>query len=320
MIAPNGKGLGLLAADFDNRGQLSLFVANDGTPNFYFSNIAQRGQPPQFVEKAVASGLAFDRDGRSEACMGIALDDMNHDGMWEIFVTNFHKESNTFYRQQSAEFFHDETRNAGLEVPSLPFTGFGTQFLDAELDGRPDLVVLNGHIEDFRYQGIPFRMRAQFYRNIDGSHFREIAAETIGEYFSREQLGRALARIDWNRDGRTDLVATNLDTPVALLQNESERAGHFLKVRLSGVQCERDAIGAVVRVQLGDAPPLIKQLTAGDGYQASNERELIFGLGDASRVDKLIVRWPSGAEQTWQGLETDQEILIVEGRSNLYSL
>jgi tetratricopeptide (TPR) repeat protein len=315
MVGENGKGLGLLAADFDNRGQLNLFVANDGTPNFYFANEGHRGESPRFIERAMTSGLAFDGDGRSEACMGIALDDINRDGLWDLFVTNFHKESNTFYRQQSSEFFQDETRRAGLEVPSLPFTGFGTQFIDAELDGRPDLAVLNGHIEDFQYQGIPFRMRAQFYHNVDESHFVDLTHEKVGEYFAREQLGRALARIDWNRDGRPDLVATHLDTPVALLQNESEPAGHFLKVRLSGVTTERDAIGTTVRVQLRDGRTYMKQLTAGDGYQASNERVLTFGLGEAAQIDKLEVRWPSGWEQSWRDFPVDNEVLIVEGRA-----
>lgn len=312
IAAPHGKGLGLIAADFDDSGQLSLFIANDGTPNFFYKNLAQRGERPRFAEMGVESGLAFNADGRSEACMGVAFDDANRDGRWDLFVTNFHKESNTLYRQQSHQLFADETKRARLMEPSLPYTGFGTQFLDAELDGRPDLVVLNGHIDDFLYQGIPFKMRSQFFHNLNGTRFQEIPQPQVGEYFSREQLGRALARLDWNRDGRTDLIAMHLDAPAAVLQNETSPVGHFLKVYLCGVQSGRDAIGTIVRIQLGEGVTDRKQLAAGDGFHSGNERVLTFGLGEATRVEQLHVRWPSGSEQTWKDLESDAEIVLVE--------
>jgi hypothetical protein len=244
--------------------------------------------------------------------MGVAFDDLDHDGQWDLFVTNFHREGSTLYRQRSGDLFEDATSAAGLTVPSLPFTGFGTQFIDVELDGYPDLVVLNGHIEDFRHQDVPFKMRAQLFRNQSGGRFAEITAPQLGEYFQRDQLGRALATLDWDRDGRPDLVATHLDFPAALLRNESSHPGGFLKVYLVGFDSSRDGIGAVVRLRTTGGDVYQKQLVAGDGFQASNERVLHFGLGDATGIAELHVRWPSGQQRTWSGLECNRELMIRE--------
>jgi hypothetical protein len=134
----------------------------------------------------------------------------------------------------------------------------------------------------------------------------------LGAYFSRALLGRGLARLDWNRDGREDFVVSHLDAPVSLLSNQTPGAGHFIAVRLRGVVSDRDAIGATVRVAAG-ATTRVGQMTAGDGYEASNQRQLVFGLGNVAHVEKLTVRWPSGLEQTFRDLPADQEIIVVEG-------
>jgi hypothetical protein len=309
----NGKGLGVLVADFQAAGRLSLFVANDGTPNFFYANQAGPGEKPSFVEQGIVSGLALNGEGRSQACMGVAFGDLDHDGKWDLFVTNFHREGSTLYRQQSGELFADETSAAGLAAPSLPFTGFGAQSIDAELDGHPDLVVLNGHIEDFRYQDVPFKMRAQVYRNLGNGRFVEQNASQGGDYFQREQLGRALATLDWDRDGLPDLVATHLDQPAVLLRNESASPGNFLKVYLVGSSSSRDGIGAVVTLTTKAGDTFQRQIVAGDGFQASNERVLHFGLGSATKISELRVRWPSGQTQRWTGLDANRELVIREG-------
>ena len=135
------------------------------------------------------------------------------------------------------------------------------------------------------------------FHNERSGRFAELAAPQIGEYFQREQLGRALATLDWDRDGRPDLVATHLDFPAALLRNETSKPGAFLKVYLAGSDSSRDGIGAVVRLRTSSGGVFQKQLVAGDGFQASNERVLHFGLGDAASIAELHVRWPSGRER-----------------------
>lgn len=135
----------------------------------------------------------------------------------------------------------------------------------------------------------------------------------LGPYFECKRAGRAVARIDWNRDGADDVCITHVDTPAALLFNETAERGHYLSIRLRGVSCSRDAIGAVVRAR-GEGKSWFRHLTAGDGFQASNERKLTFGFGDRNAIDKLTVYWPSGFEQTVPAPELDTDVLIIEGQ------
>ena len=317
VLVPDGKGLGVLAADFQGDGLLDLFVANDTTANFYFENQTKgRGQLISLVDQALVQGLALDSEGRSQACMGVAAGDANADGLLDLFVTNFYNESNTLYEQQTEGIFIDKTRNSGLREPSFPMLGFGTQFLDGELDGFPDLVIANGHIDDWTYKNIPFKMRPQYYRNLSGERFIEVRDPSLGEYFDGEYLGRCLARIDWNRDGAEDFIVMHLDVPVSLMTNESRVRGNFLKLSFVGIASDRDAIGTTVTVKC-DGKTLVRQLTAGDGFQASNERNLIFGLGGSQLVDELLVRWPSGLQQTFAQIPVNQELLLQEGRAEL---
>src|SRR4029077_6465002 len=133
----------------------------------------------------------------------------------------------------------------------LHMLGFGTQFLDADLDGWPDLVVANGHLDDLRRVGTPFRMRGQFFANTGEGRFAELPPTQLGDYFQTEQLGRGLARLDWNRDGREDFAVSNLDTPASLVTNRTTESGHFLALQLRGVQSSRDAIGTTVSALVG---------------------------------------------------------------------
>lgn len=311
IVQPDGKGLGVLAADLSGSGRLEVFVANDGVANFHFRN--EHAGDTAFVQAALETGLAFNGDGLPEACMGIAAGDADGDGRIDLFVTNFYRESNTLYLQREAGLFMDATRRTGLHGPSLTRLGFGTQFVDGELDGSPDLFVANGHVDNAT-PGQPYAMQPQYFRNLGGGRFEE-APVLIGEYFGRACLGRSAARVDWNRDGREDVVVSHLDAPVALLTNQTFSSGRFLAIRLCGVQSARDPIGCVVRLRIGERE-WVQQLTSGDGFQASNQRQLIFGLGAEHRVDALVVDWPSGLSQTFRELDANQELVLVEGKDS----
>lgn len=317
ILVPDGRGLGILAANVQDSGKLDLFVANDMTANFFFVNRTEGGGVPRFDEEGYSRGLALDFDGRAQACMGIAAADADGNGLLDLFVTNFYRESDTLYLQQEQGIFVDSSVQCGLREPSLWTLGFGTQFIDAELDGWPDLVVGNGHVDDYRHEEIPFRMRPQYYSNRGGGRFMEVMGPSLGDYFERECLGRGLARIDWNRDGREDFVVSHLDRPVALVTNLTPNAGNFLAIELRGTTSPRDAIGTVVRV-MADDRTWTGQLTAGDGYLASNHRRLVFGLGDRAAPVTVRVRWPSGREQTFTDIPVNAEILLVEGRPRAF--
>lgn len=311
---PASNGLGIVAADLDHSGRLSLFVANDQDANFLlFNRTASPGASLRFEQQGVLAGVAFDQAGIARATMGVAAGDATGDGKLDLFVTNFYGEANTLYVQEQQGIFSDATRRANLFAAGYASLGFGTQFIDGELDGHLDLVVTNGHIDDFTHRGIPFRMKPQYLRNAGEGRFEEIDAETLGSYFQSTYLGRGLARLDWNRDGREDFAVSHIESSASLVSNEVGPAGHYLAVELRGVQSARDAIGATVALT-SQGTTWVRQLTAGDGYQASNQRRLVFGLGQRTRVDALVVHWPSTSEQIFHDLPIDADILLVEGR------
>jgi tetratricopeptide (TPR) repeat protein len=311
-LDPPRAGMGIVAADLDGSGRLSLFVANDVAANSFLINETSVDDGELVLrENALLAGLAFDRDGRAQACMGVAADDIDGNGLLDFFVTNYYEEANSLYLQTAPGVFVESSRIAGLYDASFRQLGFGTQFLDGDLDGWLDLVVANGHLDDFQYLDIPFRMRPQFFSNQSDGRFQEPPQPKSNNYFDRELLGRSVATLDWNGDGRPDFAVSHLETPVALLTNETEHTGHWLKIRLHGVLSARDAIGSTVTVQCGERV-WTRQLTAGSGYQASNEKMLLFGLADCEQIDQLIVRWPSGTMQTFDDIAPDRELTIIE--------
>lgn len=309
-----GMGLGIVALTLGDSQALSLFVANDIGANFLLVNAAAPGERPEFTDQGLTAGVAYNRHGKYEASMGIAAGDSDGDGLIDLFVTNFDDETNTLYRQKPGGLFVDDTVDSGFSKKSQPYVGWGTQFVDGDLDGWRDLILTNGHVNDLRDKGKPFQMPAQYYRNLGNGQFAEIPRNILGSYFQKNLLGRGLARLDWNGDGREDVVISHLDAPAALLTNTTQQTGQSLRLRLRATRSSRDAIGAVITVQWGDRK-LTSQLTAGDGNQSSNERQIIFGLGSNSHAQKVTVRWPSGAIQDYGLLSSQSVWMLIEGQA-----
>lgn len=303
-----GKGLAVLAADFDQSGRVSVFVGNDTTPNFFFGNESSAVGELKFSESGLLQGLALNSEGRSQATMGIACGDANGDGRFDLFITNFYEDANTLYEQQVGGFFADATRPMKLYQPSYQMLGFGTEFLDANLDGRPDLFITNGHVDQSDATGEPDRMSPQFFRN-DGGRFSELHADQLGACFATKSFGRTVARIDWNRDGRDDLCVLSLYAPVSLLTNTTTSSARSMRVRLIGTDADRDAIGTTVHVTTG-AGRQSQQLVAGDGYLTSNERSLLFAVG-GELVDVEIV-WPGGVRKKYERFPIAPSVTFVE--------
>jgi hypothetical protein len=316
---PQGRGLGIVVADFNGDQKLDLFVANDMSANFLLINDgAQSGRSLTFHDEAVLRGVAYDEFGLSQACMGVACADLNRDAIPDLYVTNFAQESNTLYLSQTEGFHQDVTQHAGLRKPSIEPLGFGTQFVDVDNDGLHDVIVLNGHIDEFANQ--QFQMKPQLFRGLADCRFSEVFANEAGAFFDQLRLGRALALLDWNRDGLVDFVATDLEQSVALCENVSSSHNKSLRVRFVGTRSNRDAIGTKVRVTVSPNDVRSFQVTAGDGYQCNNERVLRIGVGELDSVTQVEITWPSGDRSSSEEIHTNKEWIVVEGVPNWISL
>ncbi len=313
MRIPNGRGLGLVAWDFGGDGRLGLFVANDTSPNFLFINLGTgEDGVPKFREEGAVRGVAYDADGNAQACMGVAAGDANGDGQLDMYITNFFGESDTLYMQKADGFFDDRTRPFTLRDAGFWTLGFGCQFADLDGDGWDDLIATNGHVDQRSSRGDEDRMPPQVFRNLQGKRFEEIPGTKLGPFFQRRYLGRGLATLDWNRDGKTDVAISHLHSPFALVTNQTKPNGTPLVIKLVGRTGAREPTGAIVRVQT-DSRVMFRLLTAGNGYLSTNERRLVFAIPKGEQVRQLDVKWPCGTMQHWGVIKAGQEILLIEG-------
>jgi len=308
IVAPDGKGLGTLVADYDNDGWLDIYIANDGEPNFLFQNLAKTGSP-QFKRQGRDAGVSVSDRGEAEAGMGLACADFNYDGLFDIYVTNFHGESNTMYLNLGDMLFRDATKSTGLSDPTLPLLGFGAQAIDLDLDGRWELFVANGHIDDLRHRGDPWKMQAQLFRESGRGRYRDVSDEA-GAYFNNQRLGRGVVKWDWNRDNDTDLLIVHQQDAVALLDNECPEKGNALVLELVGVQSNRDAVGTRIEV-LDGASKRVYTISAGDGFFSHSERRLLLGI-DKRRNADIRIRWPNGQWSEFKNLAANQLHTLIE--------
>ncbi|MEM6469351.1 MAG: FG-GAP-like repeat-containing protein [Planctomycetota bacterium] len=300
--------LGVLITDLDSNPGNEIFIANDATPNRLW--IQDPSGELGFSEQSVVSGVAVDASRAEAACMGIASGDFDDNGRIDLHVANFWREFSSLYMQQSEGVFRDLAPRFKLDAATYAMLGFGTQAQDINRDGILDLMILNGHIEDYSMLGHSFRMPAQV---LLGSRrmFRE-PLDSCGEYFDTPRLGRSLVYLDWNSDGRMDFIAGHLASPAALLENRTPYDTRAIQIELVGTRCERDAIGSHVRLDLGNRSTHA-WLTAGDGYFGSNERVIEFAMtGDA--FQSLSITWPDGTQKTFSELPEGYRFLVIQGQ------
>ena len=312
--AETHKGLGVVIANLDGRPGNDVFVGNDKSANQLWVRDPRDGS---WSDIAVINGSAFSSGGAGTASMGIACGDFDKNATLDLHIANFQNESVCLYLNRGS-FFQDRASQYRLGVPSRSVLGFGSQALDYDNNGKLDIAVTNGHIDNYQNMSGPFQQMAQLFCN-RGPRFELVSVTDDSGYWTRAHLGRAMAKLDFNRDGQTDLVVTHLAESSALLTNETENAGHCFQLELVGTSAERDAIGARVRIDYDDDVST-DFLIAGDGYLCRNEAMLSFGLGDISKVDQLTIDWPNGTHQVFYDLEAGRRWLIVEGQVEPFSL
>lgn len=302
--------LGILCHDFTGDGRLDFYVANDGEENLLW----EQREDGAFRDAALFLGVALNGQGRAEASMGVALGDADGDGDLDLFMTHVRAQSNTFYRSSGDGAFRDDTPGAGLGVPSLRLTGFGTQFADFDHDGDLDLALVNGAVA--REGGVAasgelteYSEPAQVFAGDGAGVFTEIEA---GDLTALVAVGRGLAAGDWDRDGDLDLVVTEVGGPARLYENRSVRAGGFLVVRPE--EFTRSAPGAVVTLEFADGGSLIRPIQPEAGFLTSSEPTAHFGLPEEAEIAGLRVRWPDGAEERFPAPERDSFVTVVRGR------
>lgn len=302
--APDSYGLGVLWADHDGDGDPDIYVANDSTANFLFSNNGDG----TFTELALLAGAALSSDGKEQAGMGVDFGDFNNDGHLDLAVTNFSDDYNTLYQGLGAGQFRDVSSGARLSEPTWTKLSWGVAFADLDLDGWLDLVIADGHVypEVDRHElGVRYRQPNSAFRNLGNGTFEPVSLPGRGP-----QSSRGLAVGDIHNDGRLDLLITNLDAPPTLLKGTGTR-GHWLLLELSGSSSNRSAIGARVWLEAGGLRQL-REVRSGGSYLSHGDLRLHFGLGDHARADRITILWPSGLEQILESVTADRILHVRE--------
>jgi hypothetical protein len=306
-----GKALGVVATDVNNDGLIDLVVSNDTSPNFLFLN---RGQN-RWEEQGQKAGIAFGATGNARSGMGIDAADLDGDGWQELIVANIDHEMYSLYRNNKDGLFTDEAGRHGLAAASRLLSGWGLKFFDADNDGLVDLLIANGHPDDTiarRAPEVSYKQPLLLFRH-DGRRLQNITPRA-GPAFLKGRSARGLAIGDFNNDGHVDvLIGCNGEEPV-LLRNAAGAANHWIGVKLQGMKCNRDAIGARIKWSAGGIERS-RLKNGGGSYLSSHDPREVLGLGSASRLDWLEIKWPlpSGRVERFENLPIDRYVTLREG-------
>ena len=302
-------GLGVSTLDFDDDGWVDVYVANDSNPSALYRN----NRDGTFTDIAVSSGCAYSQDGKPQAGMGVAVGDYNRDGRMDIFKTNFAGDTSTLYANAGNGLCDDRTFASGVGR-NTRWLGWGVAFVDLDHDAWLDLFLVNGHVYPEVAQlktEAGYRQRKVVYRNRGDGRFDDVT-ERLGSPITTPEAGRGAAFADMDNDGDVDVVVNNVHDTPNLYRLDLREPQNWLTVRLVGVQSNRSAIGARVRVTAGGQTQ-VQEVRGGGSYYSQNDLRPHFGLGAAARVERLEVRWPNGLEETWSDLDANRIVTLKEG-------
>ena len=310
---PAGKNLSVGAADYDNDGWPDLFVANDGVEAYLYHNQHGKG----FKEMAAPAGMAYSSGGRLMAAMCISLGDYDNDGWLDLYVSDFQGSSDHLWHNDGRGNFDEVSDEAGITAATRNVLSFGGGFIDYDNDGRLDLFIANGHVYPEIEQASPgtrYKQVNSLFHNQGGGKFVETGGEA-GIAQQAPRAGRGVAFADFDNDGFTDILVSNNDDPPLLLHNAGNR-NHFINFRLVGTRSNRDAMGARIRILSGGTPQ-IREIAGGGSYLSQSDLRANFGLGQATHVERVEIKWPSGLTQTFHDLAADKFYLVEEGKDTL---
>jgi hypothetical protein len=255
-----------------------------------------------------------DEDGRERAGMGVDFADYDNDGWLDVAIGNFFGEPCSLYRNQHDGTFSETTWSSGVGPPTIPVLTWGTQFLDYDNDGWKDLVFVNGHVYpevDAHHLDETYAQRAFLFRNNADGTFSSKGVGA-GAVWNERWAARGAAVADYDNDGDLDIAIANVNARPVLLQNRGEHAGHWLQIDLVGRKSNRDAVGARVTLRLGDRT-LTEEVRGGGSYLSQSDRRVHFGIGQATLVDTIDIKWPSGSKERIGPLESGSRVTVEEG-------
>jgi hypothetical protein len=310
-IRGSNYGMGVLWLDYDLDGCLDLYVADDSSPSMLFHNDCKGG----LTEVGAEAGVAYNSDGRVQAGMGIDSADYDNDGWPDIVKTNFSDDMNNLYHNDHNGQFTDMAGPAGFGPISVPFLAFGVKFFDFDNDGWKDIFVANGHVNpqvDEHTFGVTYAERSFLFHNLRDGKFEEIGLNA-GSAMTRPYVARGTATADFLNNGSEDLLISVLDGSPLLLRTEAAKTGHWLRIKTVGTRSNRDGFGARVEVKAGGLTQTA-EVRANSSFESACDPRLHFGLGSSTRVDTVVIHWPSGKVENLGPEKADQELVVEEGR------
>jgi hypothetical protein len=304
-------GMGVEWADFNNTGRPDLYITNDSTPKYLYKNLGNG----KFEDIGLQSGTAVSEDGSEQASMGIALGDYNHTGRPSIFVTNFTDENVLLYRNDGDWNFKEDSFASGVALPSLPFVKWGTAFVDLDNDGWEDLILVDGHVYpqvDSLPSGAGYRQPKVVQLNQKNGTFCD-ASDQAGKPLLEHRVSRGLAVGDLFNDGNMDVVIEDLDGSPMLLRNRGIAGRHWVSFELDGTKSNRLALNARIKILAGGMTQT-DEVHSGGSYLSQSDLRIHFGLGSATKIDKVEIHWPSGLTETLANLTADRDYNVFEGK------
>jgi hypothetical protein len=308
IVDPGYYGFGVVFADLTGDGWPDIYVANDSVPNLFFRNTGKG----TFVEEGLLAGVAVSGDGRPQAGMGVDAGDINGDGLPDLVVTNFSHDYNTFYENGPPGVFTDRSYAVGLAATAGPYLGWGVKLVDLDNDGRLDVFVANGHVYpdvDGHGLGTAYLQRKQVFLN-DGRRLRD-ATTAIGGGLLLPRSSRGAAFGDIDNDGDIDALVINMNDRPTVLRNDTRRGNHWLTLALTGTRSNRNALGAIVRIEAGDRRQTFEVRSDGS-YLSHSDTRVHAGLGGATRA-RVEIKWPSGLVESAANVAADRIYAVREG-------